>query len=108
LITRASGAGSSPTADPGERGDTAPGFSILGSLCADEPYPDWRDALMVFGQFVGTWDLAVEYYDDTGRRTYQGRWEWSFAAFTWTGLESADGQEWRLNQTTLATRRPGT
>jgi hypothetical protein len=176
--------------------DTAPGFSILGSLCADGPYPDWRDALMVFGQFVGTWDLEVEYYDDTGQRTYQGRWEWSFAwilggraiqdvlidrlalepggpsrpaggttlrscdpgtgrwqvfylgaasgitvllaggmagddivlegpdpdgtrnrwtfsditpaTFTWTGLESADGQEWRLNQTMLATRRPGT
>jgi hypothetical protein len=57
----------------------APGFPILSGLCADQPYPAWRDQLMVFGQFVGVWDMDVEYFDRTGARTYQGRWEWSFA-----------------------------
>jgi hypothetical protein len=54
-------------------------FPILDGLRADGPFPAWRDELMLFGQFVGTWDMAVEYYDAPGHRTYQGRWEWSFA-----------------------------
>ena len=54
-------------------------YPILGGLCADGPYPAWRDQLMLFGQFVGVWDMAVEYYDAAGHRTYQGHWEWSFA-----------------------------
>jgi hypothetical protein len=52
---------------------------MLAALHADGPYPDWRDALMTFGQFVGVWDMAVEYYDDSGQCVYEGRWEWSFA-----------------------------
>jgi len=55
------------------------GFPILDGLCADGPFPALRDQLMLFGQFVGTWDMAVEYYDAAGHRTYQGHWEWSFA-----------------------------
>lgn len=56
-----------------------PGFPALTGLCAEGPYPPWRDELMLFGQFVGTWDMEVEYYDRTGARTYQGHWEWAFA-----------------------------
>jgi hypothetical protein len=52
---------------------------ILDGLHADGPFPAQRDELMLFGQFVGTWDMAVEYYDAAGHRTYQGHWEWSFA-----------------------------
>ena len=55
------------------------GFPILDGLCADGPFPALRDQLMLFGQFVGTWDMEVEYFDAAGHRTYQGRWEWSFA-----------------------------
>ncbi len=60
---------------------TAPGFPILDGLRADGPDPDpgLRDALMTFGQFVGVWSMDVGYYDETGRRTYHGHWEWSFA-----------------------------
>jgi hypothetical protein len=54
-------------------------FPILDGLRAGGPFPAWRDKLMLFGQFVGVWDLAVEYYDAAGQRTYQGHWEWSFA-----------------------------
>jgi hypothetical protein len=58
---------------------SATAFPILDGLRADGPFPAWRDELMLFGQFVGTWDMAVEYYDGAGHRTYQGHWEWSFA-----------------------------
>jgi hypothetical protein len=57
----------------------AAGSPILDDLRADGPYPAWKDQLMLFGQFAGTWDLDVEYYDAAGQRTYQGHWEWSFA-----------------------------
>jgi len=52
---------------------------ILDGLSASGPLPALRDQLMLFGQFVGVWDMEVEYYDPTGQRTYQGHWEWSFA-----------------------------
>jgi hypothetical protein len=55
------------------------GFPILASLRADGPFPQWREQLMVFGQFVGVWDIDVEYYNQDGERRYHGRWEWSFA-----------------------------
>lgn len=168
----------------------APGFPILEGLRAGGPDPGLRDALMTFGQFIGAWSVDVGYYDQAGRRTYHGTWEWMFAwvlggraiqdviidvgpkeqpyrrprgttirylhpdsgewsvfylgmvagitvqlraraagdkillegpdpdgtlnrwtfsdisprSFTWTGLESRDGQAWRLNQRMLATR----
>jgi hypothetical protein len=34
---------------------------------------------MTFGQFVGAWEMDVEYYDASGQRTYHGTWEWLFA-----------------------------
>jgi hypothetical protein len=55
-----------------------PGFPILNGLRAGQPYRPWAEKLMLFGQFVGVWDIDIEYYDRTGARTYQGRWEWSF------------------------------
>ncbi len=55
------------------------GFPILTSLRADGPFPAWREPLMLFGQFVGVWDMDVEYYNQDGKRRYHGRWEWSFA-----------------------------
>jgi hypothetical protein len=58
---------------------TGPGFPILDGLRADGPDPELRDDLMTFGQFVGVWAMDVDYYDETGQRTYHGQWEWSFA-----------------------------
>jgi AraC-like DNA-binding protein len=51
---------------------------VLDGLRADGPYPAWRDQLMLFGQFVGVWDMDVEYYDRTGACTHRATWEWSF------------------------------
>ena len=53
----------------------AMGLPILNGLRAGGPFPASRDELMLFGQFVGVWDMAVEYYDAAGRRTYQGHRE---------------------------------
>jgi hypothetical protein len=55
------------------------GFPILTGLRADGPFPQWHEPLMLFGQFVGVWDMEVEYYNRDGERRYHGRWEWSFA-----------------------------
>jgi hypothetical protein len=57
----------------------AAAFSFLDGLPARGPDPELRDGLMTFGQFVGVWAMDVEYYGETGQRTYHGRWEWSFA-----------------------------
>jgi hypothetical protein len=55
------------------------GFPILTGLRADGPFPQWQERLMLFGQFVGVWDMDVDYYNQDGERRYHGRWEWSFA-----------------------------
>jgi hypothetical protein len=55
------------------------GFPILAGLRAERPFSPWREQLMLFGQFVGVWDIDVEYYHQAGQRRYHGRWEWSFA-----------------------------
>jgi hypothetical protein len=55
-----------------------PGSSILNDLRAARPYPPWREQLMLFGQFVGVWDMDIKYYDRTGACIYQGWWQWSF------------------------------
>jgi hypothetical protein len=54
-------------------------FPILEDLRAGAAFPGWRTQLMTFGQFVGGWDLAAEYYDAAGTCTYRGQWRWSFA-----------------------------
>jgi hypothetical protein len=51
----------------------------LDALRADGPFADWQDELMTFGQFVGVWDMDVQYYNPAGESIYHGRWEWSFA-----------------------------
>jgi hypothetical protein len=34
---------------------------ILAALPARGPFPAWREQLMVFGQFVGVWEVDAEY-----------------------------------------------
>jgi hypothetical protein len=50
---------------------------MLDLLAADGPYPDHADALMLFGQFVGAWDMEGWYLGDDGTSTPQ-RGEWRF------------------------------
>ena len=55
------------------------GFPILPLLRADGPLPALRDELMLFGQFVGTWDMQVEFFGDDGECVYRKPGQWSFA-----------------------------
>jgi hypothetical protein len=59
--------------------NTAARFPILPLLRADGPHPSLRDELMLFGQFVGAWDLWVEFFSDDGECTYRQPGQWSFA-----------------------------
>ncbi|SRR5216684_3211085 len=43
------------------------------ALLADGPYPEYKDKLATFGQFVGVWTFdGVEYHDDGTRPTDKG------------------------------------
>ena len=50
----------------------------LEALAASGPHPDHRDELMLFGQFVGSWDLDVTWYE-AGAPVRRERGEWHFA-----------------------------
>jgi len=45
-------------------------FQILETLRADAPHAENREKLMLFRQFVGTWDMQVIFYDEVGRKIY--------------------------------------
>jgi hypothetical protein len=55
-------------------------FQILETLRAEAPHPEHREKLMLFGRFVGAWDMRVIFYDEGGEKIYDqpGRW-----AFSW-------------------------
>lgn len=59
--------------------NTTAGFPILPLLRADGPHPRLRDELMLFGQFIGTWNMLVEFFGDDGERFYRQPGQWSFA-----------------------------
>jgi hypothetical protein len=48
------------------------------ALAANGPHPDLAPYLNLFGQFVGSWDLDVTWYEE-GRPTRHDRGEWHFA-----------------------------
>ncbi len=48
-------------------------------LTADGPDPEHREELMLFGQFVGSWDLVVTDFDDAGEpRRSPGEWHFGW------------------------------
>ena len=51
---------------------------MLNALRADGPFPDHADALMLFCQFIGVWDIDVTLFDRDGSVRGQGPGEWSF------------------------------
>ena len=63
----------------GDIRDEEGSFPILSDLRAHGPYREFAKKLETFGQFVGVWDLLVEFYDDNGDRTYGEPGTWSFA-----------------------------
>jgi hypothetical protein len=53
---------------------------ILRPLAAGGPQPEPSDALMLFGRFVGSWDLAMTAFDDDGSsREFVGEWHFGWA-----------------------------
>ena len=54
-------------------------FALLSALPAAGPHPTYRDQLMLFGQFVGVWDLDVLFFDEAGNIVFHGPGEWAFA-----------------------------
>lgn len=53
--------------------------NILSSYSATGPHPDYRDKLMLFGQFEGVWDMDIEFFDEAGNTIFHGPGEWEFA-----------------------------
>lgn len=45
-------------------------FQILETLRAEAPHPKYREKLMLFGRFVGTWDMKVVFYNESGAKIY--------------------------------------
>jgi len=54
-------------------------FDILELLKADAPHPERRDELMLFGQFIGKWNVRVVFYDEKGTPTYDQKGTWAFS-----------------------------
>lgn len=48
-----------------------------GVLFSEGPHPEHRSALMLFGQFVGSWELDATWYED-GEPVRRERGEWHF------------------------------
>lgn len=54
-------------------------FDILSSYPATGPHPDYREKLMLFGQFEGVWDMDIKFFDEAGNVVFHGPGEWAFA-----------------------------
>ena len=53
--------------------------TMLGLLSADGPHPEHRAKLMLFGQFVGSWDLDMLAYPPDGTtRRFAGQWHFGW------------------------------
>ena len=53
--------------------------AAIEALRADGPLPAYREHLMLFGQFVGVWDMDISFYDEAGERIFHGVGEWMFS-----------------------------
>ncbi len=47
-------------------------------LSAAGPYPEFADKLLLYGQFVGSWDITSTWFKTGGERS-EGKGEWHFA-----------------------------
>jgi hypothetical protein len=52
---------------------------FTGALLSDGPAPQHREALMLYGQFVGEWDFEWTGYNERGEAELSERGEWIFA-----------------------------
>ncbi|MGZ4358461.1 MAG: hypothetical protein ACXVYM_01525 [Gaiellaceae bacterium] len=51
---------------------------MIDALRADGPWPAYADKLMLFGRFVGSWDVEATYFGADGEPTESHRGEWHF------------------------------
>ena len=51
---------------------------LIEVLVASGPLPEHADKLMLFGQFVGSWDIDATYFDPDGTPREKRRGEWHF------------------------------
>src|SRR6266849_4177940 len=53
--------------------------SMIDALCANGPHPDQAKDLLLFGQFVGAWDVDVTNIAPDGTRTdLKGEWHFGW------------------------------
>jgi len=52
--------------------------AMIELLDADGPDPERAEGLMLFGRFVGSWDVEATYWDHDGNVTGERRGEWHF------------------------------
>ncbi len=50
---------------------------VGGLIAAAGPFPEFADQLMLYGQFVGSWDIDATWYEPGGE-AHKGRGEWHF------------------------------
>ncbi|TCC32296.1 hypothetical protein [Kribbella sindirgiensis] len=48
-------------------------------MVADAPRPEYADAFRPFAPLIGSWDLDVAWYDESGATTRTTKGEWHFA-----------------------------
>jgi hypothetical protein len=51
---------------------------MIGALDAPGPWPEYANELMLFGQFVGAWDVDVTLFNLDGTVLEEGHAEWCF------------------------------
>jgi len=51
---------------------------IFNLIAASGPFPEHAEKLMLYGQFVGSWDIASTWHNQDGGQTH-GKGEWHFA-----------------------------
>ena len=54
-------------------------FSILPYLHAEGPHPDYQDKLALFGQFIGVWDMDIQFFDESGNSIFHEPGTWAFS-----------------------------
>ena len=60
-------------------GSTNLSYAALEALRADGPLQTYRDKLILFGQFIGSWNLDVRFFDPAGDEIFRGSGEWVFS-----------------------------
>jgi hypothetical protein len=54
-------------------------IDVFGLIAASGPFEEYSEKLMLYGQFVGSWDIDATWYAHDGtRRTGRGEWHFNW------------------------------